>query len=288
MVLLTSGGAVWTWGYNESSCLGWPAAMVHASLRHGFQKPRCPVVLPQVCASSCVLKRRRGGVGGKNAPVCSQALCVAAGAAHSAALVDAGGGRGVPYLWGDNSCGQCGVGGGGCLPLPMPPPGFEAESVSLVRCVGGTSVLVCHSGRCYLLGGGARVEAASSSEDEGGISEGASSAGSEGEQEAGGEGGDGGGAGGGGGGGAGGGGEGDSETGIGDGARVPRLAGGVPIGFGLRRLLAERVSDVAASEDHAILLDALGRAHGLGYNRYGQSAPVRWLESPDGGSTASD
>lgn len=179
------------------------------------------------------------------------ATAVTAGALHSAAVAG-----GVLYAWGDNSVGQCGCGGGGYVPLPSPVPAFDlsSEAVSRVRCVGGTTLVITTAGRCYLLGGGAQKEAAS---DEDSLSDDGSGA-SE-------EGGDG---------------EPDAET-VGGERRMPGgaprlpggLYGGLPGGMGLKRLLAEGVTDVAAAQDHALLLGHRRRVRGMGYNRYGQALP---------------
>eukprot|EP00962_Isochrysis_galbana_P039432 scaffold14102_cov128-Isochrysis_galbana.AAC.8 len=221
-ILLTTAGAVWTWGYNTAYCLGWAAAAGPGSaLRHGFQKPREPLQLPPATA-------------------------VAAGALHSAAVAA----EGLLYAWGDNSVGQCGCGGGGCITLPAPVSAFDltAEPVARVRCVGGTTIVITRAGRCYMLGGGSQVEVGGESDDD--MPSDASDA-SENEMDP----------------------EGDTDWLGGGEARAAPWRCGLPGALGLKRLLAEDVADVATAQDHALIIGHRRPVRGMGYNRYGQALP---------------
>ncbi|KAL1495793.1 hypothetical protein AB1Y20_016654 [Prymnesium parvum] len=152
-LLLTRGGAVWSFGYNDSLQLGWHDAVASPVLRNGFQKPRAP------------LEFRLSPLANETVP----ALAVACGANHSAALVEGG----VVFAWGDNSSGQCGS-GGATVPVPSVLHQLSSERVSTLRCFGGATLAITEKGHAYLLGGGARGkdadddEGSSSGEEEGG------------------------------------------------------------------------------------------------------------------------
>lgn len=250
-LLLTRSGELWTWGYNDSLQLGWADAVGSAVLRAGFQKPRHPLPgLPSGLAS------------------------VACGEAHSACVSAAG----EVYAWGDNTTGQCALGGGPGAVVAVPtlvrlPSGDT--SVRRVRCHGNSMLVITSAGRAYMFGGGGRIKGPREEEDESG-------SGSDADEE-------------------------EAESGdanedrpdpeaTADGAAKAREAGGQHaggqhaggqqqaqgaqdgVGRGLgsllgARLLAERVHDAAGCEDHALLLDTNGGLRGLGYNRYSQACP---------------
>ena len=237
------GSVVWSWGYNECCQLGWPAAAGSergaAALRSGFQKPCRPLEL--------------GGEPG------GDAVAVACGAAHSAAVLAGG----ALLLWGDNSGGQCGGGAalGRLVAVPEACGVFETESVRSVLCCGGTTLAILRSGRAYLLGSGrARQDAGTAADDSGDGDDGESDSGDGGRDGV----------------------EARQRGGPGAGSLVD--SGGGAGAWGLRlgglaektRLFAEGVRCGALCDDHVLLLgDDAGAAavRGCGYNRYGQAAP---------------
>ena len=234
------GGVVWSWGYNESYQLGWPAAAgserAAAALRSGFQKPCQPLEL--------------GG----------DVVAVACGAAHSAAVLA----EGVLLLWGDNSRGQCSGGGaagaaalGRLVAMPEACGVFETEPVRSVLCCGNNTLALLCSGRAYLLGGGRTQQDPCAVPNDSGDGDGDGDGDSDGEEARR---------------------RGGSDTGSlvdagGGGSAWGLRLGGLAEGL---RLFAEGVRCGALCDDHVLLLgDDAGAAtvRGFGYNRYGQAAP---------------